>query len=109
MSTRKKRNDRNHLIYMLTCDATQERYIGVTVMKPGGKWKTMRQRWSSHLYKAMRLEEDWGLPNAIREYGEESFYMEILDIVRGKKDAFAVEAELINNMKTELNTRKKRA
>ena len=92
---------------MLTCETTQERYIGVTVLKPGGKWRTMRQRWSSHVYKAVRLQEEWGLPNAIRTYGEESFYMEILDIIRGKSDAFAVEAELINSLKTELNTRKK--
>lgn len=107
--TRKKRNDRNHLIYMLTCEVTNERYIGVTVSKPGGKWKTLRQRWQSHAYKAFTLQEDWELSYAIRKYGEESFTIEILDVVRGKKDAFAREALLINHMETELNTRKKQS
>lgn len=92
---------------MLTCEMTNERYIGVTVMKRGGKWKTLRSRWCSHLYKALVVGEKWELPSAIRAYGEEAFSMEILDIVRGKKSAFATEAALINSMNTELNTRKK--
>ena len=107
MSNRRKRSDRNHLIYMLTCEATNERYVGVTVMKKTAKWKTLRQRWQGHVYKAFVLGEEWGLSAAIRAYGEESFIMDIVDVVRGKKEAFATEAALINDLKTELNTRKK--
>ena len=106
---RKKRSDRNHLIYMLTCECTDERYIGVTVMKGASKAKTLKQRWNGHVYKAFVCEENWELPRAIREYGEENFTAQILQIVRGKKAAFAAESALINSLKTELNTRIKQS
>lgn len=107
MAIRKKRGDRNHIIYMLTCDTTQERYIGVTVMNGPSKWKALKARWSGHVYKARVLKEDWGLSQAIREYGVEDFWMEVVDVVRGRKDAFAYEASLINEIGTELNTKRK--
>jgi len=107
MSIRKRRNDRNHLIYLITCNVTDERYIGVTVMLKAAKIKTLKQRWSGHVYKALVAGEKWTLPKAIRKYGPENFTIEALDTVRGKKDAFAREAELINEWGTELNTRKK--
>ena len=107
MAIRKKRADRNHIIYMLTCDTTQERYIGVTVMNGPNKWKALKARWSGHVYKARVLREDWGLSQAIREYGVEDFWMEVVEVVRGRKDAFAYEASLINEIGTELNTKRK--
>ncbi len=102
---RKKRSDRNHLIYMLTCEPTNERYIGVTVMNCTSQAKTLKQRWKGHLYKALVLQESWVLPRTIRKHGKESFTANVLEIVRGKKAAFAAESALINNLKTELNTR----
>ena len=42
---------------------------------------------------------------SIRTHGEESFTREILQIVRGKKNAFQAEAQLINEHKPALNTR----
>lgn len=104
---RKKRSDRNHLIYMLTCEPTDERYIGVTVMSSTSQAKTLKQRWQGHVYKALVLQESWVLPRTIREYGEGSFTAEVLKIVRGKKAAFAAESALINALGTELNTRAK--
>jgi len=107
MTKRKKRSDRNHIIYMLTCEPTDERYIGVTVMSSTSKAKTLKQRWQGHVYKALVTQEDWVLPATIREYGADSFTMSILDIVRGKKSAFAAEAALINEVQAELNTKRK--
>ena len=102
---RKKRSDRNHLIYMLTCEPTDERYIGVTVMNSTSKAKVLKQRWKGHLYKALVLQESWVLPRTIREYGVDSFTAEVLKIVRGKKAAFAAESAFIKDLGTELNTR----
>lgn len=90
---------------MLTCEYTNEQYIGVTVMKGTSQIKTLHQRWNGHVYKALVCEEDWALPRAIRQYGEDAFVMEVLKIVRGKKAAFAAESALINALKTKLNTR----
>jgi len=42
---------------------------------------------------------------SIRTHGEESFTQEILQIVRGKKNAFQTESTLINQQKPALNTR----
>ena len=102
---RKKRSDRNHLVYVITCVPTNEQYIGVTVVKPAGKKKSLNQRWQGHLYKALVLRERWELPRAIRKYGQDSFTSSVLEVVRGKKAAFALEAALINALKTKLNTR----
>lgn len=78
-------------------------------MKGSAKWKTLSQRWKAHVYKALVLGENWGISQAIRAYGEEDFWMEILDVVRGKEAAFHLEAALINELKPELNIRKKTA
>lgn len=102
---RKKRCDRNHLIYVINCNSTNEQYIGVTVMKGTSRVKTLSQRWQGHLYKALVLNEDWSLPQAIRKYGSKNFTINALKTVRGKKPAFMAEALLINDLKTKLNTR----
>ena len=109
MGTRKKRSDRNHLIYLITCVPTSKQYIGVTVMKGVAKKRTLNQRWKAHCYKALTLRENWALPKAIRKYGADNFTVEILETIRGKEAAFAAEAQLINELCTELNTRKKQS
>ncbi len=93
---------------MFTCDTTKERYIGVTVMKGTAKWKTLRQRWQGHVYKALILGENWGISQAIKTHGEQDFWMEILDVIRGKEAAFKLESTLINTLKPELNLRRKK-
>lgn len=105
---RKKRSDRNHLVYEIECMPTGSTYIGITVMKGIAKKRTLMQRWKAHQYKAYTLQEDWALPKAIRKYGVDSFDIRVIDIIRGKAEAHAFEAELINNTKPKLNTRKKK-
>ena len=104
---RKKRADRNHLIYKITCIVTGDHYIGVTVMKGPAKVRTLNQRWKAHQYKALTLKEQWTLPKAIRKYGVDNFELEIVDIIRGKAEAFAYEAEIINTTHPKLNTKKR--
>lgn len=105
---RKRRSDRNHLIYKITCVTTGEHYIGVTVMKGPAKLRTLKQRWKAHQYKAFVLNEPWALPKAIRKYGVDAFDVEMMDIIRGKELAFAYEAEVINNTHPKLNTKKRK-
>lgn len=105
---RKRRNDRNHLIYLIECVPTGEEYVGITVMKGIAKKRTLQQRWVAHQYKANVLKEDWALPKAIRKHGADNFKIQILDIVRGKANAYAYEAELINELQPKLNTRKRK-
>lgn len=105
--SRKRRSDRNHLVYEIECIPTGHTYIGITVMKGIAKKRTLMQRWKAHQYKANTLQEDWALPKAIRKYGVDNFDIRILEMIRGKAEAYAYEAELINEIKPKLNTRKK--
>ncbi len=102
---RKKRSDRNHIIYKLTNTVTNESYIGVTVVTGRAYLKSLRSRWIRHIYKAKIGMAEYPISISIRTHGEESFTREIITLVRGKKNAFQTEAELINEIKPALNTR----
>jgi len=102
---RKKRSDRNHIIYKLTNTVTQETYIGVTVVTGRAYLKSLRSRWIRHIYKANIGMAEFPISISIRTHGEESFTREILTVVRGKKPAFQAEAKLINEHKPKLNMR----
>lgn len=105
--SRKKRSDRNHVIYQITNTVTNERYIGVTVSVGRAFQKSVKQRWNRHLYKANVKEADFTFSKNIREYGESTFSLEVVEVIRGKVEAFKREAELINTVKPELNQRKR--
>ena len=107
--SRKRRSDRNHLVYEIECIPTGATYIGITVMKGIAKKRTLQQRWKAHQYKAFHLGEDWALPKAIRKHGVDNFDVRVLDVIRGKAAAYAYEAQLINDIKPKLNTRKKQS
>lgn len=100
---RKRRSDRTHLVYMLTCGVTGERYIGITVSIGRAYQKSVRSRWQKHVYHALVEQRDYALQRAIREYGEETFTHELLYIVRGKTAAHDIERELIASENPELN------
>ena len=102
---RKKRSDRNHIIYKLTNTVTNEIYIGVTAVTGRAYLKSLRSRWIRHIYKAKIGMAEYPISISIRTHGEESFTREILTLVRGKKNAFQTESELINEIKPALNTR----
>ena len=102
---RKKRSDRNHLIYELTCLDTGDSYIGVTVMRGRAQQKTLATRWQQHQYRAYRQDKDWALSDAIRSY--ENWHRHVVAVVRGKKEAHALETHLIDTLQPSLNTHKK--
>lgn len=102
---RKKRTDRNHLIYQLTCLDTGDSYIGVTVMRGRAQLKTLATRWQQHQYRAHNQDKDWALSDAIRSY--ENWHTQVITVVRGKKEAHAFETQLIDDLQPALNTHKK--
>lgn len=102
---RKKRSDRNYIIYQIVCIPTGEEYLGITVTKPGGVDRTLRNRLQQHYYKATALRFDWTLANRLRKYGKSAFAIHAIEKVRGKAEAYAMEAELINDHKPSLNTK----
>lgn len=100
---KKKRCDRNHAIYMITCQVTGERYIGITVIRGRAFQGSVKARWEGHIYHAMVEMRDYPIQRAIRLHGPESFRCELMKIVRGKQAAHNEEITLIRELKPELN------
>ena len=100
---RKARNDRNHMLYVLTCVVTGEQYVGLTV---GADRKALKVRVQKHVRRALTEGRNWTLCAAIREHGPENFTMGILQIVRGKLAAHRHELEVIRINAPALNTAK---
>ena len=100
---RKRRTDRNHVIYLLTCKPTGETYVGITVARGRAYKASMMKRWQGHLYHA-NIEMRTGLlQQAIREHGSNCWTHEILCVVRGKAAVHKRELELITEHASALN------
>ena len=99
---RKRRNDRNHVIYQITAP-NGDRYIGITFVRGRAFKRSAKIRWEAHVRNALDYGRENLLSVAIREHGVENFQREVIEIVRGKKATHARERELIAIMKPELN------
>jgi len=102
MMKRKRRLDRNHIVYSLAVDNLQ--YIGATYVQDRSPTKSLRRRWQKHVRRALTEGRDWALCNAIRKYGPDAFTVQVLEVVRGKPAAHVRERELIRSLRPRLNT-----
>lgn len=105
MLKRKRRSDRNHVIYRV--DLGRDFYIGVTVDGYKNPLKSALRRWQKHVSRARRENKKWKLCSVIRKHDLESFKISVVAVVRGKSDAHAVERKLIVKRKPTLNTDKR--
>ena len=102
---RKRRTDRNQVIYYIQDVVTLDYYIGLTAMCfAGNVRKTLTRRMQKHMQRALTENKNWGLSRALREQGAERFVFGVVEVVRGKRPAHARETELINTMQPALNT-----
>lgn len=105
MTKRKKRSDRNHVIYCITNNITGEQYVGLTALSYKGNVKrTLIRRMQKHYQRAMTEDKGWALCVSLREYGAENFVFHVVQVVRGKAEAHVRETELINTYQPALNT-----
>ena len=100
---RKRRTDRNHVIYELECKETGETYIGLTV-QDGTPESSVRGRFNRHISRARKEGKDWLLCEALRKYGRDGFERRVLEVIRGKSPAHERERELTKQLEPELNT-----
>ena len=100
---RKRRNDRNQVIYLLTCVVTGERYVGLTVARTRAYKKSMNIRYDAHIRNATIYGKDTLLYRAMRVYGPTAFTKEVLGVVRGKAEAHRRELEIAREIGAELN------
>jgi predicted MPP superfamily phosphohydrolase len=82
---------------------TNEYYIGITVCGNNPK-RALKIRFQKHVRRAVTERKDWALCRSIRNHGAEAFVVLLVDIVRGRKPAHAVEREIINGAKPALNS-----
>jgi hypothetical protein len=105
LKKRKRRSDRNHVIYLICNNITQQQYIGLTALSYNGNAKkTIHRRFLKHVQRALTENKAWGLSRNIRHYGPEVFSVTVLHIVRGKAEAHRLETMLIKEQNPALNT-----
>lgn len=100
---RKKRVDRNHIIYELRVNGLN--YIGVTAKTESTINKSVRARAAKHFYRAKTETKNWLLCAELRKLNSKD-EIEILvhEVVRGKAEAHKREVELRRMIKPALNT-----
>lgn len=103
LTTRKKRTDRNHIIYELIVNGLN--YIGVTAKTETTVLKSVRARAAKHFYRAKKENKDWSLCIALRELSDKSeIEIRVHEIIRGKAAAHKREVELRRRLQPALNT-----
>lgn len=100
---RKKRVDRNHIIYELVVNGLN--YIGVTAKTESTVLKSVRARAAKHFYRAKKESKDWLLCAELRKLASKDEIVIIVhEIVRGKAEAHRREVEIRRAVKPALNT-----
>ena len=100
---RKRRSDRNHVIYLLTCGVTGRQYIGLTVARGRAYKKSAGIRWRAHVRNALQYNLQTLLCEAIRSSGPDAWSVQVFEVVRGKQAAHDRERELIAQRRPDLN------
>jgi hypothetical protein len=100
---RKKRVDRNHIIYELRINGAN--YIGVTAKTETTINKSVLARAAKHYYRAKTESKNWLLCEALRELTDKN-QIEVLvhEVIRGKAEAHKREVELRRQINPTLNT-----
>ena len=100
---RKKRTDRNHIIYELRVNGLN--YIGVTAKTESTINKSVLARAAKHFYRAKTESKNWLLCQALRSLNDKS-EIEVLvqEVIRGKAAAHKREVALRRELMPTLNT-----
>jgi hypothetical protein len=96
---RKKRNDRNYVLYRLYIDGAE--YIGLTVSNGRAFLRSVKVRVQKHISRAAVENKDWTVCEALRN--ADVIEYEVLEVVRGRKPAYQRERQLIAEYQPELN------
>ena len=101
--TRKKRVDRNHIIYELRVNGLN--YIGVTAKTESTVLKSVKSRAAKHFYRAKTETKNWLLCEQLRTLdSKDEIAILVHEVVRGKAEAHKREVEIRRKVKPALNT-----
>ena len=102
-TTRKKRIDRNHIIYELVVNG--KNYIGVTAKTESTVNKSVLARAAKHFYRAKTEDKNWLLCAELRKLNDKSeIEVYVHEVIRGKAEAHKREVEIRRRVKPVLNT-----
>ena len=101
---RKKRSDRNHILYEIVNTITGESYLGITACIGRKVLYSARLRFQKHCSRAKCEDKSWKLYTNMKEYGSDVYDVFVLDIVRGKAAAHQLEVKLLKEFNYELNS-----
>ena len=100
---RKKRIDRNHIIYELRVNGLN--YIGVTAKTETTVNKSVLARAAKHFYRAKTETKNWLLCAELRTLSDKSeIEVYVHEIIRGKAAAHKREVEIRRQLNPTLNT-----
>ena len=105
---RKKRTDRNHLVYEII--GAQGSYVGVTAKTETTVLKSIRSRAAKHWYRAQTEGRAWLLCEFLRTLeSKEQVDIRVRELIRGKAEAHRREREIIRAENPFYNTDKRGA
>lgn len=106
--SRKRRSDRNHIIYLITNTMNGNEYIGITASTGRAFLRSAKVRLQKHFSRARREDWNWKLYMDMVNYIDDLelvYEVSVLDVVRGKDEAHIREMELVKKFKPTLNTK----
>jgi len=98
---RTARKDSNFVIYVAEHNGSA--YIGLTRKGTHSVQKAVSERWRRHISRARNEDRDWQLYRYIKSGNWDGWTHRVLDIVRGRAEAYALERELVKHFEPELN------
>lgn len=101
--TRKIRSDCNYIIYEAV-DERGENYIGLTRKSESTVARSVLERWRKHKSRARNENRLWALYIYLKSGGLAlNWEHRVLEIVRGRKAAYAREREIVKELRPSLN------
>lgn len=101
---RTARKDSNFIIYEVTCEDTGASYIGLTRKGSLTPTKAVKERWRKHVSRARNENRKWALYVYLKTGGlTMTWSHRIIEIVRGRAEAYAREREIVKAHRPQLN------
>lgn len=98
---RTARSDSNYIIYAATHNG--QSYIGLTRKGTVSIARAVKERWRKHISRARHEDRAWVLYQYIKGGAWTDWEHTVIDVIRGRAEAYAYERELVKQMQPELN------